>query len=134
MNQKVPHQPLVLFDGVCNLCSGTIRFIIRRDLSRKFRFSSLQSDLGERLLEDYKGQRLESMLLVFNDQVYRKSTAALYILKLLGGAWAAAYIFIVIPRPLRDWVYDFIGSRRYKWFGKTERCWLPEQDVSDRFL
>lgn len=134
MNQKVPHQPLVLFDGVCNLCSGTIRFIIRRDLSRKFRFSSLQSDLGERLLEDYKGQRLESMLLVFNDQVYRKSTAALYILKLLGGAWAAAYIFIVVPRPLRDWVYDFIGSRRYKWFGKTERCWLPEQDVSDRFL
>lgn len=134
MNQKVPHQPLVLFDGVCNLCSGTIRFIIRRDLSRKFRFSSLQSDLGERLLVDYKGQRLESMLLVFNDQVYRKSTAALYILKLLGGAWAAAYIFIVIPRPLRDWVYDFIGSRRYKWFGKTERCWLPEQDVSDRFL
>lgn len=134
MNQKVPHQPLVLFDGVCNLCSGTVRFIIRRDLSRQFRFSSLQSDLGERLLEEDKGQRLESMLLVFNDQVYRKSTAALHILKLLGGAWAAAYIFIVIPRPLRDWVYDFIGSRRYKWFGKTEQCWLPEQDVSDRFL
>ena len=124
--------PIVLFDGVCNLCTGSVRFVIARDSRRQFRFASLQSSVAERLL----GRRdtLESVVLVEDGRTYRKSTAALRIVRRLDGLWPLLSVLLVIPRPLRDAVYDWIGARRYRWFGRTDACWTPQPELADRFL
>jgi predicted DCC family thiol-disulfide oxidoreductase YuxK len=128
------HEPLILFDGVCNLCSASVRYVIRRDPNKLFRFASLQSPLGLRLTEQSNCPGLNSMLLLTNGVLYQKSTAALKILRMIGGFPALMYAFIIFPAPIRDWVYDFVGKRRYRWFGKNEQCWIPDQDISDRFV
>ena len=124
--------PVILFDGVCNLCTASVRFVIGRDRRRRFRFASLQSAAAERLL----GQRdnLESMVLVQDGRTYRKSTAALRIARRLDGLWPLLSVLLVIPRPLRDAVYDWIGARRYRWFGRREVCWAPRPELAERFL
>jgi predicted DCC family thiol-disulfide oxidoreductase YuxK len=125
-------RPIILFDGVCNLCTGSVQFVIERDARKRFRFASLQSPTAERLL----GRRddLESMVLVENGQVYRKSTAALRIARRLDGAWPLLAAFLVIPRFLRDAVYDWIGRRRYRLFGRRDTCWVPRPELTERFL
>jgi predicted DCC family thiol-disulfide oxidoreductase YuxK len=125
-------RPVILFDGVCNLCTGSVRFVIERDARKRFRFASLQSPVAERLL----GRRddLESMVLVQDGEIYRKSTAALRIARRLDGLWPALAIFLVVPRFLRDAVYDWIGRRRYRLFGKRDVCWTPQPELADRFL
>ena len=125
-------RPVILFDGVCNLCTGSVRFVIERDSRKRFRFASLQSPVAERLL----GQRndLDSVVLVQNGEIYRKSTAALLIARRLDGLWPALWALLVIPRFLRDAVYDWIGRRRYRMFGKRDACWMPRPELADRFL
>lgn len=130
----MPHQPLILFDGICNLCSASVRFVIQRDPQKRFRFASLQSPQGLQLTGQLEAPDLNSILLLTDGVIYRKSTAALKILKLIGRGWALVYVFIIVPRPVRDWVYDYIGRRRYRWFGKKEQCWIPCEDISDRFV
>ncbi len=129
--------PLVmLFDGVCYLCRDSVQFVIRRDPDAKVGFAPLQSDYGQGELRRHglpEGS-LQSVILVQDGEVYTKSTAALRIARELSGGWPLLYLFMVVPRFLRDGVYDFIGNRRYRWFGKMDLCWIPDQDVSDRFL
>ena len=127
--------PIILFDGVCNLCTGSVRFVIKRDSRKQFCFASLQSRMADGLLGSERGDkdRLESMLLVVGDKIYRKSTAALLTARRLDGLWPLLSVLILIPRPLRDAVYDCIGNRRYRLFGKREVCWVPEGDLSERF-
>lgn len=131
-----PDRPIILFDGVCNLCTGSVRFVIKRDSRKQFRFASLQSPLAEKLLgpEALAGDRLESMILVTGSRVYRKSTAALLTARRLDGLWPLLSILLVIPRPLRDAIYDWIGRRRYRLFGKREVCWEPPGAFADRFV
>lgn len=128
--------PIILFDGVCNLCTDSVLFVIQRDSGKQFRFATLQSRVAERLLSsrEYDEDRLDSIVLVVGNRVYRKSSAALLTAKRLDGLWPLLSILIVIPRPFRDAVYDWIGSRRYRMFGKREVCWKPHGDVADRFL
>lgn len=125
-------RPVILFDGVCNLCTGSVQFVIARDSRKQFRFASLQSPVAEKLL----GRRddLESMVLVQDGEIYRKSTAALRIARRLDGLWPALAVFLVVPRFLRDAVYDWIGRRRYRMFGKRDVCWTPRPELADRFL
>lgn len=125
-------RPVILFDGVCNLCTGSVQFVIARDARKQFRFASLQSPVAETLL----GRRddLESMVLVQDGKIYRKSTAALRIARRLDGLWPALAIFLVVPRFLRDAVYDWIGARRYRMFGKRAACWVPSPELAERFL
>ena len=125
-------RPVILFDGVCNLCTGSVQFVIVRDSRKQFRFASLQSPVAERLL----GRRddLESMVLVEDGAIYRKSTAALRIARRLDGLWPALAVFLVVPRFLRDAVYDWIGRRRYRMFGKRAACWVPSPELAERFL
>ena len=125
-------RPVILFDGVCNLCTGSVRFVIERDSRRQFRFASLQSAAAERLLGSR--DQLESMVLVAGGKVYRKSTAALLIARRLDGLWPLLGAFLVIPKFLRDAVYDWIGRRRYRMFGKRDVCWTPKPELADRFL
>jgi predicted DCC family thiol-disulfide oxidoreductase YuxK len=130
------HRATILFDGVCNFCCGFARFVIRRDPDGHFLFASLQSDAAKRLLGEEPGNMtsLESVLLVENGRVYRRSTAALRICRRLHRLWPMLYVFIVIPAPVRDVVYDLIGRNRYRWFGKKESCWVPGPEWLGRFL
>ena len=133
MSSAAEHdRPVILFDGVCNLCSGSVQFVIERDSRKHFRFASLQSAVGEKFLGSR--DQLETMVLVVGDKIYRKSTAALLIAKRLDGAWPLVSVLLVIPRFLRDAVYDWIGRRRYRWFGKRAECWVPSPEHSERFL
>jgi predicted DCC family thiol-disulfide oxidoreductase YuxK len=123
---------IILFDGVCNLCTGSVRFVIERDSRKQFRFASLQSPVAERLLGQHDA--LESMVLIAGGKTYRKSTAALLVARRLDGLWPLLSVLLVVPRPLRDAAYDWIGRRRYRMFGKREACWVPRPELADRFL
>lgn len=127
-----PDRPVILFDGVCNLCTGSVQFVIARDSRQRFRFASLQSPAAERLL----GRRddLESVVLVQGGRTYRKSGAALRIARRLDGLWPLLSLLLLVPRPLRDAVYDAIGRRRYRLFGKRAACWAPSAKLAERFL
>lgn len=116
---------VVLFDGLCNLCSSTVRFVIRRDKNRRFRFASLQSDTARRLLAE---PTLDSIVLIVNGRYYRKSRAVLEILRRLDAPWPLLYIFVLVPQSISDRIYDFIGTHRYKWFGKKDVCWMPNKE------
>lgn len=133
---ELAEHPAVLFDGVCNLCSGVVSFLIPRDTNGVLRFASLQSPVGQRLLErhDFATEGFDSFVLVEGDRTYTKSSAAIRIAELLGWPYKAGTIGRILPKPLRDRVYDVVASNRYDWFGKKDQCMLPDEDVSDRFL
>lgn len=133
---KTGEPPIVLFDGVCNLCSHSVQFMIQRDPKARLRFTSLQSETGQRLQAEHgiDSASLDSMLLVEGGRLYRESDAALRMARHLKGAWPLLGAFRIVPRPLRDLVYRFIARNRYRWFGKTEACWLPTPELRARFL
>ena len=128
--------PVVLFDGVCNLCNGAVRFIIRRDPRSVFRFASLDSAAARSLLGDAPGSgRLpDSMFLVEDGRVSSRSTAVLRIARRLRWPWPLAYAFIAVPRPVRDWAYSVIARNRYRWFGRRDQCEVPTPELQARFL
>lgn len=128
--------PVILFDGVCNFCSGVVRFVIDRDEEGVFRFAPLQSEVGKKIQDHFSlsGEDFDTFVLVYGGKAYIKSTAALRVLRLLGGLWKYLYVFIVIPAPIRDAVYDFVARNRYKWFGKKDECMVPGPDIRRRFL
>lgn len=132
------HQPLlVLFDGVCNLCESSVLFVIRRDRAKRFRFAALQSAAAQEILShyDYAFNNLSSVLLVADGRLYRKSRAALQITRHLDGAWPLLYYLLFwIPSFVADPIYDFIGKRRYRWFGVKSECWVPDEDLRQRFI
>jgi predicted DCC family thiol-disulfide oxidoreductase YuxK len=127
---------IVLFDGVCNLCNGSVQFVIKRDPKGIFKFASLQSQYASALLTQIglDASKLYSIIVVTNNKVYQRSDAALKVASRLPGMWPMMGVFKVVPRFIRDAVYNFIASRRYKYFGKRDSCMLPEPGVKDRFL
>ena len=127
---------IILFDGVCNLCNGFVQFVIRHDKKQTFKFASLQSDYAASLpeLKDKIGNSLSTVVLQQDNQYYFKSTAALKIARLLAFPISIAYVFIIVPKPIRDAVYNWIASNRYRWFGKRNECWLPTPELKSRFL
>ena len=127
---------ILLFDGVCNLCNGAINFVIRHDKNDVFLFASLQSDLGKELLKKYKidSQKIDSIILIDNDKVYVKSAAALCAARYLNAAYPLLYGFMVVPKFIRNGVYDYIARNRYKWFGKRESCMIPTLELKAKFL
>ena len=129
-------ESIILFDGVCNLCSGFVQFVIPRDEAGKYRFASLQSDAGQALLteHDLPTDGLESVVLIEAGESYVKSSAIIQIATGLGGAYRLLSPFRYVPRSVRDRVYDFVADHRYRWFGKKDRCMVPSGDVESRFL
>ena len=127
---------IILFDGVCNLCSGSVQFIIARDKNKVFRFASLQSEIGKQLLIQHQLPTTDFNTIVFieNNKVYTKSTAALRIARKLDGFWYLMYVFMLVPSFIRNAVYDYIGRNRYRFWGKKEECWLPTAEMKSRFL
>jgi predicted DCC family thiol-disulfide oxidoreductase YuxK len=128
-------EKIILFDGICNFCSASVQFIIKRDPQAQFCFASLQSEAGKKLLTKYRiPEDINSLILIDGERYYVKSNASLRVCKHLKGFWKLFYVFILVPRPLRDCFYDIIAENRYKWFGKKESCMIPTPDIRKRFL
>ncbi len=127
---------IILFDGVCNLCNRSVQYVIRHDAEKKFHFASLQSDAGQQLLKQYHlpADNFNSFVLIQDAKAYTRSTAALRVAKQLKGITKLLYGFIIVPRFLRDAIYNLIANNRYKWFGERESCMLPTPDLQSRFL
>jgi len=128
--------PILLFDGVCNLCNGFIQFVIKRDPEGVFRFAALQSETGKQLLQraGYSSEELSTVVLHQQGRFYTHSDVALRVFRQLRFPWPLLYGFVIIPRPLRDAVYNWIARNRYRWFGRREECMMPTPDIQSRFL
>ena len=128
--------PVILFDGVCNLCNGSVIFIIKRDAQSKLKFASLQSEYGIQQMQRFNLSTsvLNSVLLIKEGRLFQKSNAALEIASMLDGIWPWLYVFKIIPRFMRDVIYDAIAKNRYRWFGKKEECMIPTPDMKARFI
>lgn len=128
--------PIILFDGVCNFCNGAINFVLKQDKKDVFRFAPLQSEAGQKLLQQYNLSTAEfdSFVLIDNGKVYKKSAASLRVMNKLPWYWKEAQILRIIPTAFRDAIYDFIARNRYKWFGKKEQCMIPTPEMRSRFL
>lgn len=126
---------IILFDGVCNLCNGFVQFVIRNDRSGYFCFAALQSESGRNVLQQvsFLDYTIDSVVLVENGKFYVRSTAALKIMRRLGGFWPLTYAAIILPVFLRDFIYKLIARNRYR-FGKQESCMLPTPELKMRFL
>lgn len=127
---------IVIFDGVCNLCARSVQFILRHESEPRFQFSPLQSAASARILGTYgiSAADVDTFVLVSEGKVYTRSTAALRIAKHFKGAWQLLRIFWMVPRPLRDVLYNFVARNRYAWFGKSETCLVPTPELSARFI
>jgi|TARA_B110000261_G_scaffold41349_1_gene48540 predicted DCC family thiol-disulfide oxidoreductase YuxK len=135
MNKQSTHS-IILFDGVCNLCNGAVNFVINRDPGNVFKFTPLQEKQGVLLLKKHAidAKMLDSIVLIENGNVYIKSSAALRIAKKMSNLWPLFFALLIIPRFMRDGVYDFIAKNRYKWFGKKEQCMIPTPGLREKFL
>jgi len=131
-----PDQAIVLFDGVCNLCRGSVRFVLSRDPRRRFRFASLQSASARALLARHglSPDALSSIVLLEGGRAYTRSAALLRIVRRLRPPWPLLYVAVLVPRPLRDALYDFVAGRRLRWFGRRDACSLPDPAARERFL
>ncbi|OMF38480.1 hypothetical protein BK133_02085 [Paenibacillus sp. FSL H8-0548] len=127
---------VLLIDGQCYLCNRITQFVVKRDKAKVFRFATLQSPIGQRLLQE--GQLslvdMNTFVMVQGDDYFIKSDAALRVLSKLDGWWRILYLFIIVPRSLRDVVYDINAQNRFRWFGAPEECLIPTHDLRSRFL
>ncbi len=135
MSEHLDH-PVVLFDGVCNFCDASVNFIIDHDPKRYFIFTAQQLEVGQALLRKsgLDPSKIDTLVLVEDGKVFTRSTAALRIAKRLSGGWKLFYIFIIIPRPIRDVFYNLFATYRYKLFGKKEACRVPTAAERERFI
>lgn len=136
MKTEKNYKQVILFDGVCNLCNSAVTFIIKRDGRDVFRFASLQSKLGIALLQkfDIDPIKTDSLILISGEKAFVKSSAALRISRGLSGVWPWLSVFLILPKYIRDGIYDGIARNRYKWFGKKESCMIPTPALKNKFV
>ena len=127
---------IVIFDGVCNLCARSVQFILRHESEPRFQFSPVQSAAGARLLtaHGYSAANVATFVFLSEGKVYTRSTAALRIARHFKGPWQLLRALWIVPRPLRDLLYDLVARNRYSWFGKADSCLMPTSELSARFL
>jgi len=128
--------PLILFDGVCNLCNAWVRFVVRRDPAGIFRFVAQQSPIGQAIIEEHLSgaSQLSSVILIEDNSIYTESDAVLQILARLSPPWSWIALLRILPRRIRDACYRFVVRHRYQWFGRTEVCQIPSADIRSRFV
>jgi predicted DCC family thiol-disulfide oxidoreductase YuxK len=133
---KNKDQKIILFDGVCNLCNGAVTYIIKRDKKNVFKFAALQSEIGQQLISKFNidTSKVDSIIFIDGEKHYTKSSAVLHIAKQLSGAYPLLFGFMVVPKFIRNSVYDYIAKNRYKWFGKKESCMIPTVELKSKFL
>lgn len=135
--EEIRPRKIILFDGICNLCNGSVIFILRREKDPRFRFASIQSEAGKELLEwcGLPSNYSQAVIYIENRKVYLGSTAALKIGQNLTAPWSLlSYAGFVVPKFIRDWVYNQIAQHRYQWFGKKDVCMVPTGSLKARFL
>lgn len=116
-------KPVILFDGVCNLCNSAVNFILKRDKKKQFRFVSLQTERGAEVIAKFEiSPETDSVILIFDNRAYTESDAAIEIARLLPTPWNWFLVFKIIPEKLRNRIYKWIAKNRYRWFGKRETC------------
>lgn len=130
---------IILFDGVCNLCSGVVRFVIARDPHARFRFAALQSDAARRACAEVGAMPPaavdpDTIIVIADGRALERSDAALAIASRLPFPWPMFGVFRILPRALRDWLYRLVAKNRYRWFGKSETCMMPTPELRARFL
>lgn len=125
----------MVFDGVCKFCSGAVRFILRNDRTGTIRFLPLQTPLGQKLLQTHgiDPSDADTFLFLKDGVPYLRSDATLEIARNLGW-WRWLRVFLVVPRPWRDWLYGVVARNRYRWFGKRDVCFVPNTEERQRFL
>jgi predicted DCC family thiol-disulfide oxidoreductase YuxK len=126
----------ILFDGVCNLCNGFVQFVVARDPEARFRFGALTSPAASDVLRQagVTGPLPDSIILIEAGRVYFRSDAPLRIARRLPFPWPLAYGFVIVPRFVRDWIYDWVAAHRYRWFGRRDVCMIPTAELRRRFL
>jgi predicted DCC family thiol-disulfide oxidoreductase YuxK len=129
-------ESILLFDGHCSLCNGAVDFVLKRDPKKKLLLASIQGTAGQGVLKKYElpPSYLDTLVLVEEGKVYLGSTAALRVARLLGGGWSLFYTLIIIPKGIRDRIYQWISSHRYQWFGRRDTCRIPSASESAHFL
>ena len=132
----LPDQPVILFDGVCNFCNYWVNFAIKRDKKKKLRFAPLQGEAAKKLLNQFglDTSTFSSVILIDHGKAYTQSSAAFRICKYLDGGWRLVYGLMIIPKFIRDFLYNIIARNRYKWFGKRKECMVPTPEMIERFL
>lgn len=126
---------IVFFDGVCVLCNRSVNFLIKRDKKKLLKFASLQSETAKQIFSHSDDQQDDESVIFYSDgNIYKKSAAIIKIAKYLKFPWNTLKILQIIPVSLRDIIYDYVARKRYKWFGKTNQCLIPPEDLKDRFL
>lgn len=131
---KMTDPPIVFFDGVCGLCNRSVDFLLRVDKERKLRFTPIQGETALAHLPSERRENLDTIIFLHDNRFYFRSDAILMILRTLGGFWSVVVIAYVIPRGVRNWLYDRIASNRYRWFGKKDSCRLPTPQERASFL
>jgi predicted DCC family thiol-disulfide oxidoreductase YuxK len=129
--------PLILFDGECILCDSFIHFAIKRDKKKKFKLAYLQSEIAAQLGRDFifdAAENLDAVILIKDNKVHTKSSAILRIAKELNGLWFLTVMLLIIPKIIRDFGYDFIGNRRYRWFGQKDKCGTDVAIIKSRLI
>jgi predicted DCC family thiol-disulfide oxidoreductase YuxK len=133
MMQRKP--AIIFFDGHCHLCCNAVQFILHRDKNGYFSYAPNEGKTATSLFQKQIGDSSPDSIVLFeHDKFYFRSTAALRIARKLSGAWPILYIFMLIPSPVRDWVYNIIAKNRYRWFGRMETCWMPKPEWKEKFL
>ncbi|MBK8426079.1 MAG: thiol-disulfide oxidoreductase DCC family protein [Lewinellaceae bacterium] len=128
--------PVLLFDGVCNLCNASVQWVLLHDRKGIFQFAALQSETGQNLLRKWgrPTHDFDSVVLVDGDRLLLHSDVPLEIVRRIGGAWQVLYVFKIIPRPLRNAVYRWVARNRFRWFGRRAECMLPRKEWKERFI
>lgn len=128
-------EQIILFDGVCNFCNGSVNFLIKRDSKGIFKYAPLQSEIGQNIIAKYNiPETVDSIILLKENNIYIKSNAVIEIIKELKWYWKMLIIVKILPKKFRDLLYDVIANNRYKWFGKMDSCMIPDENVKSRFI
>jgi predicted DCC family thiol-disulfide oxidoreductase YuxK len=127
---------IVLFDGVCNLCSALVQFVIRHDTAAKFRFAAIQSEIGRAIFQSHglDPADLQTFVFISDGKMHMRSDAAIEVVSRFGGAWRFFTVFRLVPRVARDWIYSMVARNRYRWFGRRDVCMIPTPEIKERFL
>lgn len=135
-HNTIAQQDILLFDGVCNLCNSAVNFVIDHDPNGIFKFAALQSNFGQKKLKELNlnPEDFDSIVLLSDNKIFVKSTAALKVAKRLSGLWPMLYGYIIIPAFIRDAAYNFVAKNRYRIWGRTNQCRIPSPELKQRFI
>lgn len=127
---------IILFDGLCNLCSGFVQFVLKNEKHKNILFTSLQSKVGQVILREngLKSNTINTIIFIENEKVFTKSKAVLKIMSYMKYPWKSMAILNLVPSKISDLIYDFISKYRYRVLGKKDTCWMPTQELKARFL